>query len=234
MKRIVKKIAIVLVAVMLLAVSMIPMVAFEVKRYYGDVDNDGLVSVEDARNILRMAIEISENNLSEHDFAAADIDCDSKLTVTDARRTLRIAAQLEAKNFMPAYEFNKYEEDFVALINAYRKVESDNELKNLILSEELSKAADQAAFEFVTQTGSGLRRGDGTYYNTLLDSYGIKYNFADKVMCVSTTSYAQCYDKMIKEMQSNKAFKSENFSEIGIGAYSKDGRTVYWCIVLVG
>ena len=34
-------------------------------------------------------------------------------------------------------------------------------------------------------------------------------DFADKVMCVSTTSYAQCYDKMIKEMQSNKAFKSE-------------------------
>ena len=43
MKRIVKKIAIVLVAVMVLVVSMIPMVAFEVKRYYGDVDNDGLV-----------------------------------------------------------------------------------------------------------------------------------------------------------------------------------------------
>lgn len=234
MKQKLKRIAIVLVAVMLIAVTCLPMVAFEVKRYYGDVDNDGLVTVEDARNVLRTAIEISENNLSEHDFAAADIDCDGKLTVTDARRTLRIAAQLEAKNFMPAYEFNKHEEELVALINSYRKAESDNELKNLIISEELSKAADQAAFEFVTQTGTGLRRGDGSYYNTLLDSYGIQYNFADKVMCVSTTSYAQCYDKMIKEMQSNKAFKSENFNEIGVGAYSKDGRTVYWCIMLVG
>lgn len=234
MKSVLKKIAVLLVVAVLLAVSMIPMVAFEVKRYYGDVDNDGLVTVEDARNVLRTAIEISENNLSEHDFAAADIDCDQKITVTDARRTLRIAAQLEAKVFMPAYEFNKHEEELLALINGYRKDESDNELKNLILSEELSKVADQAAFEFVTQTGSGLRRGDGTYYNTLLDSYGIQYNFADKVMCVSTTSYAQCYDKMIKELQSNKAFKSENFDEIGIGAYSKDGRTVYWCIILVG
>ena len=234
MKSVLKKIAVLLVVAVLLAVSMIPMVAFEVKRYYGDVDNDGLVTVEDARNVLRTAIEISENNLSEHDFAAADIDCDQKITVTDARRTLRIAAQLEAKVFMPAYEFNKHEEELLALINGYRKDESDNELKNLILSEELSKVADQAAFEFVTQTGSGLRRGDGTYYNTLLDSYGIQYDFADKVMCVSTTSYAQCYDKMIKEMQSNKAFKSENFDEIGIGAYSKDGRTVYWCIILIG
>ena len=234
MKSVLKKIAVLLVVAVLLAVSMIPMVAFEVKRYYGDVDNDGLVTVEDARNVLRTAIEISENNLSEHDFAAADIDCDQKITVTDARRTLRIAAQLEAKVFMPAYEFNKHEEELLALINGYRKAESDNELKNLILSEELSKVADQAAFEFVTQTGSGLRRGDGTYYNTLLDSYGIQYNFADKVMCVSTTSYAQCYDKMMKELQSNKAFKSENFDEIGIGAYSKDGRTVYWCIILVG
>ncbi len=234
MKRIVKKIAIVIVAVMLIAVTCLPMVAFEVKRYYGDVDNDGLVTVDDARNVLKTAIEISENNLSEHDFAAADIDCDGKLTVTDARRTLRIAAQLQAKVFMPAYEFNKHEEELLALINGYRKSESDNELKNLILSEELSKVADQAAFEFVTQTGSGLRRGDGTYYNTLLDSYGIYYNFADKVMCVSTTSYAQCYDKMITEMQSNKTFKSENFNEIGIGAYSKDGRTVYWCVILIG
>ena len=217
-----------------MAVSMIPMVAFEVKRYYGDVDNDGIVTVEDARNVLRTAIEISQDNLSEYDFAAADIDCDGKLTVTDARRTLRIAAQLEAKVFMPAYEFDKSEEEMVALINNYRKAESDDELKNLDLSEELSKVADQAAFEFVTQTGSGLRRGDGTYYNTLLDSYGIQYNFVDKVMCVSTTSYAQCYDKIIKEMQSSKALKSENFDEIGIGAYSKDGRTVYWCIILVG
>ena len=234
MKQYLKRIAIVIVAVALIAVTCLPMVAFEVKRYYGDVDNDGLVTVEDARNVLRTAIEISENNLSEHDFTAADIDGDGKLTVTDARRTLRIAAQLEAKVFMPAYEFNKHEEELLALINNYRKTESDNELKNLILSEELSKVADQAAFEFVTQTGNALRRGDGTYYNTLLDSYGIQYNFADKVMCVSTTSYAQCYDKMIKEMQSNKAFKSENFNEIGIGAYSKDGRTVYWCIILVG
>ena len=234
MKSVVKKIALLLVVVALFVASMIPMVAFEVKRYYGDVDNDGAVTITDARTILTAAIEISENNLSEHDFAAADIDCDGKLGVADARLALRIAAQLEAKNYMPAYEFNKHEEEFVGLINEYRKTESENELGNLTLSEELSAVADQAAFEFVTQTGSALRRGNGSYYNTLLDEYNITYNCADKVMCVSTTSYGQCYDKVIKEAQSEKAFMSKNYSEIGIGAYSKDGRTVYWCIVLVG
>jgi uncharacterized protein YkwD len=234
MKSILKKIAVLSVVAVLLAVSMIPMVAFEVKRYYGDVDNDGEVSIEDARNILKTAIGISENNLSEHDFFAADIDGDGELKVADARRALRIAVQLEAKKFMPAYEFNKHEVEVVSLINDYRKIESDGELKNLILSEELSKVADQAALEFVTQTGSGLRRGDGTYYNTLLDENNIRYQFIDKVMCVSTTSYGQCFDKMVKDAQSSKAFESQNFNEIGVGAYSKDGRTVYWCIVLVG
>lgn len=234
MKSIVKKIALLLVVAALLVASMIPMVAFEVKRYYGDVDNDGAVTITDARTILTAAIEISENNLSEHDFLAADIDCDGKLGVTDARLALRTAAQLEIKKYMPAYEFNKHEEEFVALINEYRKTESENELGNLALSAELSSVADQAAYEFVTQTGSGLRRGDGSYYNTLLDENNIIYNCADKVMCVSTTSYGQCFDKVIKEAQSTKAFKSKNYDEIGIGAYSKDGRTVYWCIILIG
>ena len=73
MKRVVKRIAIVLVAVTLLAVSMIPMVAFEVKRYYGDIDNDGRVTVTDARNILLEAIELYEGTLDEHDIAAIDI-----------------------------------------------------------------------------------------------------------------------------------------------------------------
>ena len=100
MKSILKKIAVLSVVAVLLAVSMIPMVAFEVKRYYGDVDNDGEVSIEDARNILKTAIGISENNLSEHDFFAADIDGDGELKVADARRALRIAVQLEAKKFM--------------------------------------------------------------------------------------------------------------------------------------
>lgn len=234
MKQNLKRIAIIIVAVMLIAVTCLPMVAFEVKRYYGDVDNDGAVTVTDARNILKTAIGISENNLSEHDFSAADIDCDGELKVADARLALRIAAQLRAKEYMPAYEFNKHEEEMVALINEYRKVQSDNSLKNLIISEELSKIADQAAFEFVTQTGTALRRGDDTYYNTLLDQNNISYKCADKVMCVSTTSYGQCFDKMLKEAQSCKAFKSQNFSGIGVGAYSKDGRTVYWCIVLAG
>lgn len=234
MKSIVKKIALLLVVVALVVASMIPMVAFEVKRYYGDVDNDGAVTITDARTILTTAIEISENNLSEHDFLAADINCDGKLSVADARLALRIAAQLEAKNYMPTYEFNKHEEEFVALINEYRKNESENELKSLELSTELSALADQAAFEFVTQTGTALRRGDDSYYNTLFDDNNISYKCVDKVMCVSTTSYGQCFDKVIKEAQSCKAFKSKNFSEIGIGAYSKDGRTVYWCIILVG
>lgn len=234
MKRTVKKIGIIFVALILIVVSCLPMVAFEVKRYYGDVDNDGKVTVVDARTILRAAIDISENTLSEHDFDAADVDGDDKLTTNDARLALRMAAHLEAMEYMPSYEFNKHEEDVLELINEYRKTASDGTLKRLEVSPELCEVADKAAYEYVTQTGSALRRGDGSYYNTLLDENNVTYTVADKVMCVSTTSYAQAFDKIISVKQSCKALTSQNFSEIGVGAYSKDGHTVYWCIILVG
>lgn len=231
MKRTVKKIAIAFIVVVLIAMSCLPMVAFEVKRYYGDLDNDGKVTVTDARNILCEAIGIYDSTLGEHDFAAVDIDKDGVLTTKDARLALRIAAQLEAREFMPTYEFNKHEEEILNLVNSYREKQSEGELTDLMLSAELSAAADQAAMEFALQTGTALRRGNGTYYNTLLDEKGISYTFTDKVICVSTTSYAQCYDKMLSELQNRKTFLSENFTEIGVGAFSRDGRTVYWCII---
>ncbi|MBR2876524.1 MAG: hypothetical protein IKC01_05240 [Clostridia bacterium] len=234
MKSIVKKIALLLTVSAFIVVSVIPMVAFEVKRYYGDIDNDGDVTVYDARSILRAVIGISDENYSEDDFAAADIDLNEKLTTIDARIALRIAAQLEAKVYMPEYEFKKHEKELVQLINDYRKTETDGALANLILSEELSSVADQAAMEFAVQSGTALRRSNGSYYNTLLDDYDIHYNMIDKVMCISTTSYAQGFAKLMKESQSCKALKSANFKEIGIGAFSKDGHTVYWCILLVG
>ena len=231
MKRTVKKIAIAFIVVVLIAMSCLPMVAFEVKRYYGDLDNDGKVTVTDARNILCEAIGIYDSTLGEHDFAAVDIDKDGVLTTKDARLALRIAAQLEAREFMPTYEFNKHEEEILNLVNSYREKQSEGELTDLMLSAELSAAADQAAMEFALHTGTALRRGNGTYYNTLLDEKGISYTFTDKVICVSTTSYAQCYDKMLSELQNRKTFLSENFTEIGVGAFSRDGRTVYWCII---
>lgn len=231
MKRTIKKIAIAFVVVVLIAMSCLPMVAFEVKRYYGDLDNDGKVTVTDARNILCEAIGIYDSTLGEHDFAAVDIDGDGALTTKDARLALRIAAQLEERKYMPTYEFNKHEEEILGFINEYRNKQSEGELPELMLSNELSAVADQAAMEFALQTGTALRRGNKTYYNTLLDEKGVSYTFADKVMCVSTTSYAQCYDKMMSEVQTRKAFLSENFNEIGVGAFSRDGRTVYWCII---
>lgn len=231
MKRTIRKIGIAFVVISLLAVSCLPMVAFEVKRYYGDVDNDGKVTVTDARNVLCAAIGIYDETLGEHDFAAADVDKDDKLTTTDARKILRIAAQLEAREYMPTYEFNKHEAEILGFINEYRSTKSEGELPGLVLSNELSSAADQAAMEFALQTGTALRRGDDSYYYTLLDEKNISYKVTDKIICVSTTSYAQCFDKMMKDEQSKKAFASKNFENVGVGAFSKDGRTVYWCIL---
>lgn len=234
MKRTVKRIALAFLAVLLIVASCLPMLAFEVKRYYGDVDNDGNVTVTDARTILLMAIGLYEDALSEQDLAAADVNADGSINLVDARTTLRMAAQLEARVYMPSYEFDTHAEDFTALINEYRKTNSDGALSDYMVTDELCAVADQAAMEFALQTGTALRRGNGTYFNTLLDEKGVEYSVADKVVCVTTTSYGQCYNKMLSELQTRKAFLSENFKEIGIGAFSRDGRTVYWCIIFIG
>lgn len=235
MKVFVKKFSVLLIAIALIVASALPMVAFEVKRYYGDVNNDGFVTIEDARSVLLYAIDINGTPLGKQDLNAVDFDGDGKIGIMDARKTLRISAQLEARSYMPTYEFDKCEEDVLALVNNYRKTSSEGSqtpLNDLEISEELSTIADVAAMEFVTQTGTAFRRQNGTYFNTLLDDFGVSYKMVDKVMCVSTTSYAQAFEKMLSQKQGDKALRSANFKKMGIGAYSKDGHTVYWCIIL--
>lgn len=74
----------------------------------GDVDNDGVVDVADARLALRIAVKIDlPTDLSQ---CAADVDGDGLVTVGDARYILRISVGLEnytAKDLllMPGTEF---------------------------------------------------------------------------------------------------------------------------------
>lgn len=59
----------------------------------GDIDHDGVVTVNDARIILRIAIDLEKGN--EESVKLADTDEDGKLTVADARTALRKAIKLE-------------------------------------------------------------------------------------------------------------------------------------------
>ena len=63
-------------------------------RPFGDVDNDGAVTSEDAREILRAAVELT--TLTGETRAASDLDEDGSLSSADARLALRAAVGLEA------------------------------------------------------------------------------------------------------------------------------------------
>ncbi|MBR5424778.1 MAG: M28 family peptidase [Clostridia bacterium] len=61
--------------------------------YLGDVNMDGAVTAEDARTVLRAAVDLEE--LAEDAFTYGDYDGDGRITAEDARLTLRTAVELE-------------------------------------------------------------------------------------------------------------------------------------------
>lgn len=229
-----KKIKVITTAVIVTALiwlSAMPFGAIEIKRYYGDIDNDGYVTTADARIALMVAAEIYDKQLFGLDFEAADMNGDNRIQTEDARLILRAAAGQIEKVYMEGYEFNEEPEEFTEILNDYR-FEQDRTSIRLTLSDELCRAAKLAAQEYVLNTDSALVRADGSYYYTILDEMGIEYTRADKMIVKASFGYEQAASNLIADSQSQKAILSNNFSKIGVGAYSADGRTFYWCVIV--
>ncbi len=227
-----KKLKVILVFVVILSficVSVPPFGAIQIKRCYGDVNNDGYVTTKDARIILMAVAGIYEKTLMGLDFEAADIDDDGQITTLDARLVLKTAAGQLAEEFMTGYEFSEHHEDFAKVINDYRFTK-DHTLIKLTLSDDLCEAARIAAQEYALKTDSAFVREDGSLFYTLLDEQGIEYTFADKIVIHSGFGYEQVAEEMLEDLQNEKTLTSRNFSKIGVGAYSTDGRTFYWCV----
>ena len=74
----------------------------------GDVSNDGKVSADDARLVLRCAVGLEI--LSEEQKAVADMDGDKKITASDARIVLRTAVGLENS---PAEHTHNYKNETI-------------------------------------------------------------------------------------------------------------------------
>jgi uncharacterized protein YkwD len=227
-----KKIKIILALVVVIAVmcmSVMPFGAIEIKRYYGDVNNDGYVTTKDARIILMVVAQIYDKPLLGLDFEAADLDDDGQITTVDARLVLKTAAGQLAEEFMTGYEFSEHHEDFAKIINDYR-FEKDHTLIKLTLNDDLCQVARIAAQEYALHTNTAFIREDGSLFNTLLDEYGIEYTFAEKIVIHSGFGYKQVAEEILEDFQNEKTLTSSNFSKIGVGAYSTDGRTFYWCV----
>lgn len=231
MKRNAKVIIVTLLAIVLIWSSVPPIGAVQVVRYYGDIDDDAYVTTKDARIALMIASGIYADPLYGLDFEAADIDHDDDITTKDARIILSVAAGHTAQTELVTYEFNPEPEVFVEKLNDYRFNDDHTAIK-YDLSTELCDAAKLAAQEYATATGTAYIRENGTYYYELLDTLGIEYNAVDKIVVTSSASYDRALDTMLKDTQSYKALMSGDFTNIGVSAYSADGRTFYWCVFL--
>ena len=218
--------------VCVICVSVVPYGALEIKRYYGDVDNDGYVTTMDARIVLMSVAGIYGKTLAGVDFAAADMDNDGKLSTQDARLVLKTAAGQLEETFMTGYEFSENHEAFVKIINDYR-FEKDHKSVKLTLSNDLCEVARIAAQEYALETGNAFIREDGSLFNTLLDEKGIEYTYLDKIVIYSGFGYEEAAQEMLDDMQGEKMLSSSNFSKIGVGAYSTDNRTFYWCVFVM-
>lgn len=207
--------------------------AIEIKRYYGDIDNDGVVSAVDAKTALLCALNIPGGELAGDDLFCADVDRDGSVTIGDARIILRTSSEIVPPEFMENYEFDPNTAEFTRLVNELRRSYSKTALHSVLCSDELCSVAEKAAEDFCVNTGNAFVNFDGTYFYELLREENISFTMADKIVVSSSSNYKSAFNKMIKEVQGKKAFLNGNFTKIGVGGYSADGRTFYWCVFLI-
>lgn len=229
MKKALKLIVIAVVITAIIVLSSMPFGAVEIKRYYGDVNNDNYVTTQDVIIALSVATGIYDDYLTGMDFEATDMDDDNDISTNDARLILKTAAGQELKRYMEGYEFDENADLFLKKVNEMRVNEGVSTIK---LSNDLCNIAREAAEEYATKTGTAFVRDDGSYYYKLLDEKGVTYTFADKIIIPASFGYKETFDEVVKVPQSKKALLSNNFKKFGVGAYTKDGHTFYWCIFL--
>ena len=229
MKKALKISVIAVVITAIIVLTAMPFGAIEIKRYYGDINNDANVTTQDVIIALSVATGIYQDDLTSMDFEASDMDGDNSITTNDARLILKTAAGQEFKRQMEGYEFSENPDLFLKKVNEMRVDEGASSLK---LSKDLCDIAREAAEEYATKTGTAFAREDGSYYYSLLDEKGVSYTIADKMIIPASFGYKETFDELVKVQQSKKALCSKNFKKFGIGAYTKDGHTFYWCIFL--
>ena len=193
-------IAIVITAIIVL--TAMPLGAIEIKRYYGDINNDANVTTQDVIIALSVATGIYKDDLTSMDFEATDMDGDNSITTMDARLILKTAAGQEFKKQMEGYEFSENPDLFLKKVNEMRVNEGVSSLK---LSKNLCNIAREAAEEYATKTGTAFTREDGSYYYSLLDESGVSYTIADKMIIPASFGYKETFDELVKVQQSKKA-----------------------------
>jgi len=97
MKKSLKVVISAIIVISLIWLCVMPLGAVEIKRYYGDINNDSYITTQDAQIALLIATKIYDEELSNMDFEAADINHDGAINTLDARLILRTASGLLTK-----------------------------------------------------------------------------------------------------------------------------------------
>lgn len=108
----VKKTLCILLAIMILAFSVILFASADATNHIGDIDNDGKISAADARLALRASVGLEK--LTDTQSKSADVNNDGKVTAADARTILRVSVGLEkfdidSENMISVDEIEKME-----------------------------------------------------------------------------------------------------------------------------
>ncbi len=196
-----------------------------VKRYYGDIDNNGVVDVTDARMVLRMAAGII-GMPSEEVFLCADIDRNNTLNYTDARLILRMAADLEPLEYMNSGGPG----DTAGLLNKFNTYRSRYSLTGFSAPDTLSAAAATLAEEYY-QTGDPALRLDRSYWFTAVTDAGLSPLFADAAFYQGAKSSDAAYSVFSGNAKTLKNLKYDSFNTIGIGCYEAPDGYYYWCVI---
>ena len=112
-----------LIAALLLLIVFAVNAAAGTARFVGDVNNDGVVTAEDARVTLRASVGME--TLPGELLARADLDADGKLSSADARLVLRISVGLETPAADPGFSARKTAVVDTADLYTYADLEED-------------------------------------------------------------------------------------------------------------
>jgi hypothetical protein len=87
MKKTFKVLVIAVVITAIIVLTTMPFGAIEIKRYYGDINNDGLLDVRDVTQIARFGV--GKRQFTEEENLAADVNLDKTVDVRDITQLCR-------------------------------------------------------------------------------------------------------------------------------------------------
>lgn len=219
MKNTVKKSMSAAFAVILIGLYAVAGISAE-RVYVGDIDCDGRVSADDAREVLRFSVSLDE--FTDEQKKIADTDSNGNIDSNDARNILRMSVGLEdLVAFEPVPE-KPVEKKVADLTN---KVRENVGRAPLVYREDFQKFADIRAKEIAEEFSHN--RPDGRSCFTVFDDACIDYFTCGENIAFGYPTPEAVVEGWVNSPGHYGNMIDRDFQNIVVGVYNKDG-TYYW------